>query len=114
VTAVREGRGGAGRAYASRYVCSLVADVHFVLAHGGVAMNPRAHLRVLYEAAPLAMVVEQAGGAATDGVGRVLDVRPAALHERRPLFLGSREDVAELLTFGDVRQLGDFSYAAVK
>jgi len=87
-----EGKGGG---YSSRYIGSLVADVHRTLLRGGIFLypgdrkNPRGKLRLLYEASPLAMIVEQAGGRATDGVQDILDLEPASLHERTPLFIGS-------------------------
>ncbi len=84
----------------SRYVGSLVADIHRNLLGGGIFAypvnnrNPRGKLRLLYEANPLAMIVEQAGGGAIDGVGRILDIQPTELHQRTPLFIGSRDEVA--------------------
>ncbi len=91
-----------GKPYSSRYIGSLVADFHRNLIYGGIFMypadkrdpaKPRGKLRLLCEAAPLAFVVEQAGGAATDGKTRILDLKPERLHERVPLFIGSRKDV---------------------
>jgi fructose-1,6-bisphosphatase I len=82
-----------------RYVGSLVADFHRNLLAGGVfcypanAKSPHGKLRLLYEANPLAMIVEQAGGAACDGHQRILDVMPTELHQRTPLFIGSRDEV---------------------
>jgi fructose-1,6-bisphosphatase I len=84
----------------ARYIGSLVADFHRNLIAGGVFLypadtkSPRGKLRLLYEAAPLAFVAEQAGGAASDGVRRILDIEPTELHQRTPLVIGSREDVA--------------------
>jgi len=106
VAAIRSGTGVSGKKYAARYVCALVADLHRTLTGGvgGWAANPRPHLRRVYEAAPLAFVTVAAGGAATDGVGPVLDVVPDALHARAPLWLGSPEDIEELLSYGEVRQ----------
>ena len=94
----------AGKPYTLRYIGSLVADVHRNLLYGGIFLYPanvrgsvhRGKLRLLYEANPLAMVVENAGGLASTGEGRVLDVQPTALHQRTPLFIGSREDVLEI------------------
>eukprot|EP00793_Prasinoderma_coloniale_P006852 PRCOL_00001683-RA len=113
IDAVRNGESESGKQYSQRYVCSLVADFHRTLQQGGWCGNPRYHLRVVYELAPLALVAERAGGAATDGTreGQVLDMQPSQLHERAPLFIGSREDIAELETYGDVRQHGTKSYA---
>ncbi len=91
-----------GKPYSSRYIGSLVADFHRNLIYGGIFMypadkrdpaKPRGKLRLLCEAAPLAFVVEQAGGAATDGKTRILDIKPERLHERVPLFIGSKKDV---------------------
>ena len=88
--------------YAARYIGSLVADFHRNLLDGGIFMypadkkdpaKPRGKLRLLCEAAPLAFVAEQAGGAATDGQGRILDTKASELHQRTPLFIGSRNDV---------------------
>lgn len=88
-----------GRPYSSRYIGSLVADVHRTMLYGGIyfyagdTKNPKGKLRLMYENNPLAYLVEQAGGAASDGTGRILDVVPTSLHERCPLFIGSPEDV---------------------
>ncbi len=82
-----------------RYVGSLVADFHRNLLGGGVfaypanKKSPNGKLRLLYEANPLAFIVEQAGGAACTGHGRILDVQPNELHERTPLYIGSKHDV---------------------
>jgi fructose-1,6-bisphosphatase I len=84
----------------ARYIGSLVADFHRNLIAGGVFLYPAqtnaplGKLRLLYEAAPLAMIVEQAGGAASSGRQRILDIAPEALHERTPLIIGSKTDVA--------------------
>jgi fructose-1,6-bisphosphatase I len=83
----------------TRYVGSLVADFHRNLLGGGLfaypanRKNKRGKLRLLYEANPLAFIVEQAGGAATDGGERILDIQPSELHQRTPLFIGSKNDV---------------------
>ncbi len=83
----------------SRYIGSLVADFHRNLLAGGIFMYPadskntRGKLRLLYEASPMAFIAEQAGGSATDGVHRILDIMPEHLHQRTPLVIGSREDV---------------------
>jgi fructose-1,6-bisphosphatase I len=93
------------RPYSSRYVGSLVADVHRTLLYGGIycypgdTRNPNGKLRLMYESNPLAYIVEQAGGAATDGIRRVLEVQPTSLHQRTPLYLGSAEDVAIMQDF---------------
>jgi fructose-1,6-bisphosphatase I len=86
--------------FSGRYVGSMVADFHRTLIYGGLFMypgdrkNPRGKLRLLYEAAPIAMLCEEAGGSATDGMQRILDLQPTSLHERTPLYIGSRECVA--------------------
>jgi fructose-1,6-bisphosphatase I len=83
----------------SRYIGSLVADFHRNLIAGGVFLYPadtkntRGKLRLLYECSPMAFIAEQAEGSATDGVNRILDIIPTALHQRTPLVIGSREDV---------------------
>jgi fructose-1,6-bisphosphatase I len=85
--------------YAARYVGSMVADVHRTLLYGGLFMypadakNPNGKLRLLYEAAPMAMIVAQAGGKASDGERDILAIQPQALHQRVPLYLGSYECV---------------------
>lgn len=95
-----------GRPYSGRYIGSLVADFHRNLLYGGIFMypadlknpkKPEGKLRLLYEANPLAYVAEKAGGAATDGKNRILDIQPEKLHQRVPLIIGSKVDV-ELAT----------------
>ena len=73
---IKNGRSQWGKRYSSRYVCSLVADFHRTLLYGGWAGNPRSHLRLFYEAAPLAMLAEESGGAATNGKMRLLEITP--------------------------------------
>jgi fructose-1,6-bisphosphatase I len=91
-----------GKPYSTRYIGSLVADFHRNLLYGGIFMypadkkdpaKPRGKLRLLCEASPLAFIADQAGGLATDGAIRILDIQPEALHERVPLFIGSKKDV---------------------
>jgi fructose-1,6-bisphosphatase I len=84
-----------GRPYSLRYIGSLVADFHRNLLKGGIFLypGPKGKLRLLYEAAPLGMVVEQAGGNASTGSRRILDIVPESLHQRVPLIIGSTEDV---------------------
>ncbi|HXH85424.1 MAG TPA: class 1 fructose-bisphosphatase, partial [Nitrospira sp.] len=90
-----------GRPYSGRYSGCLVADVHRLLLVGGIYLypgevdKPDGKLRLLYEANPLAWVVEQAGGMASTGTMRILDVEPKKLHQRVPLIIGSAEDVME-------------------
>lgn len=91
--------GGKQTPFSSRYIGSLVADFHRTLLYGGIFMypaderNPGGKLRVLYEAAPLAFIAEQAGGRATDGERDVLDILPRSLHDRTPFYTGSAEFV---------------------
>src|SRR5262252_2412624 len=94
---VKEDRKENNHPYSLRYIGSLVADFHRNLLKGGIFLypGPKGKLRLLYEAAPLAMVVEQAGGAATTGSERILDVKPTSLHQKVPLIIGSLEDVAD-------------------
>lgn len=86
-----------GGGFSHRYVGSLVADFHRTLLYGGMFMYPgdnknlKGKLRLLYEAAPLGMICEQAGGRATDGLRDVSSIEPAELHERTPLYMGNRE-----------------------
>ena len=93
------GLDGERKAMSVRYVGSLVADFHRNLLGGGIfcypanAKSPQGKLRLLYEASPLSFVVEQAGGAATDGTRRILDIHPTELHQRIPLYVGSKGDV---------------------
>jgi fructose-1,6-bisphosphatase I len=94
-----------GLPYGHRYVGSLVADAHRTLMRGGIFAypaddkSPQGKLRLLYEANPIAYLLEQAGGAATNGVDRILDIAPKALHDRTPLILGSKHDVAAYREF---------------
>ena len=93
------------RPFSSRYIGSLVADFHRNLLYGGLFMypadakNPNGKLRLLYEAAPLAMIAEHAGGAATDGRRRIMDIDPVSLHQRTPLFIGTKEYVDLAMKF---------------
>lgn len=95
--------GALGRPYSSRYIGSLVADFHRTLLKGGVFLYPPTlsypggKLRLMYEANPIALLAEQAGGRATDGTRRILDLPPESLHQRTPLVVGSRAEV-DLLT----------------
>jgi fructose-1,6-bisphosphatase I len=88
-----------GRPYSARYVGSLVADFHRTLLKGGIFLYPAdmknksGKLRLMYEASPLAMVVEVAGGRASNGITPILDIVPENLHQRIPLLIGSAEDV---------------------
>jgi fructose-1,6-bisphosphatase I len=91
--------------FSARYIGSLVADLHRTLLYGGIFMypgdanNPRGKLRLLYEAAPLGLITEQAGGRASDGENDILDIPPTNLHDRTPLYLGNKEFVDEAERF---------------
>ncbi len=90
-----------------RWIASMVADVHRILTRGGVFMYPwdkrEAHkpgkLRLLYEANPMSWIVEQAGGASTNGLNRILDIKPKELHERVSVILGSKNEVDRITRY---------------
>jgi fructose-1,6-bisphosphatase I len=91
--------GPRGKDFNMRWVASMVADVFRVLSRGGIFMYPRdaknkeGRLRLMYEANPMSFIVEQAGGAATDGATRILDIQPKGLHQRIAVILGSKNEV---------------------
>lgn len=93
--------GPLGKNYNMRWIASMVADVHRILTRGGIFMYPRdarepekpGKLRLMYEANPMSMIIEQAGGASTNGTQRILDIQPESLHQRVAVFLGSKEEV---------------------
>jgi fructose-1,6-bisphosphatase I len=99
--------GARGTNFNMRWVASMVADVHRILSRGGIFMYPAdtrdlsmpGKLRLMYEANPMAFIVEQAGGAATDGRGRILDIVPHKLHQRVPVFLGSKDEVERVTRY---------------
>jgi fructose-1,6-bisphosphatase I len=90
-----------------RWIASMVADVHRILNRGGIFMYPAdqrepdkpGKLRLMYEANPMALLIEQAGGAATDGKQRILDIQPTKLHQRVAVFLGSRNEVERVTRY---------------
>jgi len=92
-----------GKPYGARYVGSMVADVHRTLKYGGIFMYPvttdapKGKLRLLYECNPMSFIMEEAGGAATSGKIPILDIIPKVIHERSPIFLGSKDDVQDIL-----------------
>ena len=94
-----------GRPYTSRYIGSLVSDLHRNLLKGGIYLyptgtkSPKGKLRLLYECNPLAFITEQAGGRATDGYQRIMDIKPEELHQRVPYFVGSTAMVLEAESF---------------
>ena len=93
--------GPRGKDFNMRWVASMVADVHRIMSRGGIFMYPRdarepdkpGKLRLMYEGNPMAFLVEEAGGAATNGHQRILDIEPTKLHERVAVFLGSKNEV---------------------
>ena len=99
-----------GRPYSARYAGTLVADFHRTILEGGIYLypgnrdKPEGKLRLLYEACPLAFVVEQAGGRASTGNQRILDIQPEKIHQRVPLFIGSLQDVTLAEEFVQARR----------
>ncbi len=97
--------GGKHDPYSLRYIGTAVADIHRILQHGGIFMYPadkdntEGKLRLMYELNPLAMLIEQAGGRASNGSERILELRPEGIHQRTPVFMGSRIDVEEAEAF---------------
>ncbi len=91
--------------YSGRYIGSLVSDFHRNLIKGGIYLypstkkSPKGKLRLLYECSPLAFIMEQAGGLASSGEGRVMEIRPDELHQRIPFFVGSKKMVEQALQF---------------
>ena len=105
VAECKAGRAGVrGKDFNTRWIASLVAEVHRILIRGGIFMYPKDYkepkkpgrLRLLYEANPMALLIEHAGGAASTGRGRILDLQPESLHQRVPLILGSKNEVERL------------------
>ena len=96
---------GASRPYSGRYIGSLVADFHRNLIKGGIYIypdtktDPEGKLRLLYECNPLAFIAEQAGGLATTGRHRVMEIQPKRLHQRIPFFIGSKQMVEQAMSF---------------
>jgi fructose-1,6-bisphosphatase I len=99
--------GPRGKDFNMRWVASMVADVHRIMSRGGIFMYPRdarepdkpGKLRLMYEGNPMSFLVEQAGGAATDGHRRILEVEPMKLHQRVAVFLGSRNEVERVTSY---------------
>ena len=95
------------RDFNMRWVASMVAEVHRILVRGGIFMYPKdtkdpakaGKLRLMYEANPMSFIVEQAGGASSTGRGRIMDIQPGELHQRVPVVLGSRNEVARVDTY---------------
>lgn len=108
VAELNEGKDGPRQEdFNMRWIASMVADVHRILSRGGIFMYPAdkrdpgrpGKLRLMYEANPMAFIVEQAGGAATDGAQRILDIVPTNLHQRVPVFLGSKNEVERVTRY---------------
>jgi fructose-1,6-bisphosphatase I len=99
--------GPRGKDFNMRWIASMVADVHRILNRGGIFMYPAdarnpdvpGRLRLMYEANPIAFIVEQAGGAATNGQGRIMDIQPDKLHQRVAVFLGSKNEVERVTRY---------------
>ncbi|MDN3596173.1 class 1 fructose-bisphosphatase [Zunongwangia endophytica] len=93
------------RPYTSRYIGSMVSDIHRNMIKGGIYIYPKSSkhekgkLRLLYECNPMAFIVEQAGGKASDGYQRIMDIKPTELHERSPIFCGSKKMVEKAEEF---------------
>lgn len=102
VRALKTGKNETGERYALRYIGSMVGDIHRTLMYGGIffypsdSIHPNGNLQLLYKSAPMSYVIEQAGGASTNGKINLLDVCPARVHERSPCFIGSPEDINEM------------------
>jgi fructose-1,6-bisphosphatase I len=99
--------GPRGKDFNTRWIASMVADVHRILNRGGIFMYPAdarepdkpGKLRLMYEANPMSFLIEQAGGAATNGKQRILDIQPQKLHERVAVFLGSKNEVERVTSY---------------
>jgi len=102
VRRLKLGEGAGNVPHRTAYVGAMVADVHRVLVEGGVyaypgtESAPSGKIRLLYEANPMSMLVEQAGGLSTTGTARILDLRPSSVHQRVPIFIGSKKDIQDL------------------
>ncbi len=108
------------RPYSSRYIGSMVADIHRNLLYGGIFMypsdsrSPNGKLRLMYECNPMSFIVEAAGGRATNGKKRILEIEPKNLHERTPIFIGSEEDVKMVESFMKKEEVSSEIYISNK
>ena len=99
----KTGTGASRKQFSSRFIGSVVADVHRTLHYGGVygypsdTLNPNGKLRLVYEASPMSFIMEQAGGISTTGTERVMNLQPDQVHERIPIIMGSKNDVTEIM-----------------
>lgn len=99
--------GPRGENFNMRWVASMVAEIHRILSRGGIFMYPKdtkdpskpGRLRLMYEANPMSMIIEQAGGASTTGRGRILEIQPEGLHQRVPVILGSKNEVDRVTSY---------------
>lgn len=93
------------RPYSARYIGSMVADIHRTMIKGGIFIYPHSKnypngkLRLMYECNPLSFIIEQAGGLATDGFKRIMDIHPEAIHQRTPIYIGSRDNVKKVMEY---------------
>ena len=110
ITNVRNGEGETGKKYSARYICALTADFHRTLQEGGWCGNPREHLRLVYEANPLAFIARASGGRASDGERDILEIMPTEFHQKTSLFIGSIADIDEIETYDDVKQTEGGAY----
>merc|ERR1712228_800391 len=100
---LESGTGASGTKFSSRYIGSMVGDVHRTLLYGGVfgypgdSKNPNGKLRLLYEGAPMSFIMEQAGGISTTGTQRVMEISPEIVHQRVPIVMGSKSDIEEVM-----------------
>ena len=107
--------GPRGADFNMRWIASMVAEVHRILVRGGLFMYPRdtkdpakpGRLRLMYEANPMSMIVEQAGGASSTGRQRILEIKPSELHQRVPVILGSRSEVERLVSYHKAHDSGE-------
>jgi fructose-1,6-bisphosphatase I len=94
-----------GRPYSARYIGSMVADIHRTLIKGGIfiypdsSRYPEGKLRLMYECNPLSFIMEQAGGKASNGTKRIMDIEPTAIHQRSPIYIGSPDNVDMVLSY---------------
>src|SRR6056297_3143341 len=94
-----------GRPYSARYIGSMVADIHRTLIKGGIFIYPsskrypQGKLRLMYECNPLSFIIEQAGGIATNGNERIMEIAPSAIHQQTPIYIGSKENVDKVTEF---------------
>ncbi|MCG8373394.1 MAG: fructose-1,6-bisphosphatase, partial [Balneolales bacterium] len=93
------------RPYSARYIGSMVADIHRTLIKGGIFIYPHSNkypegkLRLMYECNPLSLIVERAGGMATDGNRRIMEIEPTSIHQRTPVYMGSKDNVLKVMDF---------------